>query len=300
MEWIAFTIFAALMQSVRTAGQKQMTQSLSAVVTTWARYGFGFPVALGYLVFMLNRYQQTLPVMSGIFIAYVCLAAVAQLIATLLLVKLLSFRNFAVGTTYAKTEGLLAAIFAAILFGRALSYVAWIAVVIGVVGIVFVSLQKSHLSAKNLFAGYPALLGIGAGIGFAMTAVLVREANQLLASPAPLSAAYILMLSVFIQGVLCTVLVQWQDRTNWRQLSKNLKVGWFVGITGTLGSIGWYTAFALQEAAVVKTLGQVEFIFTVIITYAFFKERISQVEWIGMALVLCSVLLLLSPSLFAQ
>jgi len=88
MEWIAFTIFAALMQSVRTAGQKQMTQSLSAVVTTWARYGFGFPVALGYLVFMLNRYQQTLPVMSGIFIAYVCLAAVAQLIATLLFVKL--------------------------------------------------------------------------------------------------------------------------------------------------------------------------------------------------------------------
>ena len=70
-----------------------------------------------------------------------------------------------------------------------------------------------------------------------------------------------------------------------------------MGITGTLGSIGWYTAFALQEAAIVKTLGQVEFIFTVAITYLFFKERISKVEWIGMVLVLASILLLLSPDL---
>ena len=72
-----------------------------------------------------------------------------------------------------------------------------------------------------------------------------------------------------------------------------------MGITGTLGSIGWYTAFALQEAAIVKTVGQIEFIFTVILTYVFFKERIGKVEWIGMSLVLFSVLLLLSPGLFS-
>ena len=299
MEWLGFTIFAALMQSVRTAGQKHMTQSMSAVVATWARYGFGFPVAILYLLFMLNRYEQSLPSMSPLFAGYVIIAALSQLVATLLLVKLLSMRNFAVGTTYAKTEGLLAAIFAALIFQRSLSPIAWLAIIVGVVGIVFVSVQKSHVPAKKLLAAYPALLGIGAGIGFAMTAVFVREANQLLGSPAPLSAAYILALSIFIQGVLCTLLVQWQSRSNWSQLRKNQKSGWFVGITGTLGSIGWYTAFALQEAAIVKTIGQVEFIFTVILTYTFFKERIGKVEWIGMSLVLFSVLLLLSPGLFS-
>ncbi len=293
MEWIAFTMLAAFMQSVRTAGQKHMTTSMSAVVATWARYGFGLPVAIVYFVIVTIYEPQSLPAPTLAFTGYVTIAAVGQLVATLMLVKLLSFRNFAVGTTYAKTEGLLAAVLAAMFFGRAFSTWTWVAIFVGVTGIIFVSVQKNQDAAR--WSAIPALLGLGAGIGFAVTAVFVREANLVLEAPLTISAAYILLLSIFIQGGLCTVLLHRQSKHNWRVLRNNAKAGWFVGITGTVGSIGWYSAFALQEAAIVKTLGQVEFLFTVLITYAFFKEKITRAEWIGMALVLISVLILFGP-----
>ena len=44
-------------------------------------------------------------------------------------------------------------------------------------------------------------------------------------------------------------------RANWRIAS-------LAGITGTLGSIGWFTAFALTSAANVRTLGMVEVVFS--------------------------------------
>jgi drug/metabolite transporter (DMT)-like permease len=294
MEWIAFTIFAALMQSVRTAGQKHMTSSLSAIVATWARYGFGLPFAIVYFFVVLNVTDTSVPTLNGQFMAYVIIAAVAQLIATLLLVKVLSLRNFTVGTTYAKTEGLLAALVAAAVFGVQLSPLAWAAICIGIGGIIFVSLSKSQIGLSTLVSGRSAVYGLCAGLGFAVTAVFIREANQALSASAIVSAAYILFLSLLIQGVLCSVLVHWQNPDNWRQLKGRLKTGWFVGITGMLGSVGWYTAFAYQEAALVKTLGNIEFIFTILLTYLFFKEKVTAIEWIGIAGVLCSVLLLLA------
>jgi drug/metabolite transporter (DMT)-like permease len=293
MEWIAFTLFAALMQSVRTAGQKHMTSSLSAVVATWARYGFGLPFAVVYFFIVLRMTDSSVPTLNAQFMGYVTIAAVAQLVATLLLVKVLSMRNFTVGTTYAKTEGLLAALVAAMIFGVQLSPLAWAAICIGIAGVVFVSLSKYQVGLSTFLSGKSAVFGISAGLGFAITAVFIREANQLISAPTIVSAAFILLLSLFIQGVLCSILVQWQNPDNWRQLKGRLKTGWFVGITGMLGSVGWYTAFAYQEAALVKTLGNVEFIFTILLTYLFFKEKVTSIEWIGIAGVLCSVLLLL-------
>ena len=67
----------------------------------------------------------------------------------------------------------------------------------------------------------------------------------------------------------------------------------FVGITSVLGSIGWFTAASYQTAAYVKALGQIEFFFTLILTYRVFKEKVTFVEIIGMALVILSVIVLL-------
>ena len=36
------------------------------------------------------------------------------------------------------------------------------------------------------------------------------------------------------------------------------------GVTGMLGSLGWFVAFTLQNAAYVRALGQVELVFSVL------------------------------------
>ena len=67
----------------------------------------------------------------------------------------------------------------------------------------------------------------------------------------------------------------------------------FIGFTSVAGSVGWFTAMSLQNAALVKTLGQVEFVVTLMITYLYFGERISKRETMGILLVASSVWLLL-------
>lgn len=294
MEWIYFTVFAALMQAVRTAGQKQMTQSSSAVVATWVRYGFGLPLAIVYFIAVWFHYQFIAFEFTLGFWLYLTGAALTQLIATGLLVKVLSLRNFSVGTAYAKSEGLLAGIIAAIFFGASLNKLAWLAIIIGVAGLMLISLAKAKNKNTAGLKQNTAFLGLGAGLFFALTSVFIREANLALNAQATLAAALVLVLSLFIQGVICSVLVHKQNPKNWQQLTKNLKMGWFVGITGTLGSIGWYTAFALQEAALVKTLGNLEFVFSVLLTLFFFKERISKYEWLGLLAIATSVMVLIA------
>ncbi|MFT4861787.1 MAG: hypothetical protein ACI95C_000997 [Pseudohongiellaceae bacterium] len=44
--WIGFTLLAVVMQSLRTAGQKQLAANLTAQSTTLVRYLFGLPYGL--------------------------------------------------------------------------------------------------------------------------------------------------------------------------------------------------------------------------------------------------------------
>ena len=68
------------------------------------------------------------------------------------------------------------------------------------------------------------------------------------------------------------------------------KKGFWVGVTSLGGSFFWFTAFTLQNAAYVKAVGQIELIFSLLITTLFFKERILNREILGMLLIGISAL----------
>jgi uncharacterized membrane protein len=66
-----------------------------------------------------------------------------------------------------------------------------------------------------------------------------------------------------------------------------------VGISGGLASIGWFSAFTLQNATYVRALGQIELIFTFIVTLLVFREKVSRAELGGILLIGTSIILLL-------
>ena len=103
--WILFTLLAVVMQSVRTAAQKQIAQSLYASTTTLIRYLFGLPFALAYFCFLRSVYQEEALVGNAVFYRAASLAAIAQIIATVFLIKALTLRNFAVGTNRSPAHG---------------------------------------------------------------------------------------------------------------------------------------------------------------------------------------------------
>jgi len=295
VNWITLTLFAALMQSVRTAGQKELATQVSAVASTHVRYLFGLPFALIYLYVVLQSHADVQWHLSARFYIYATAAAVAQILATACLVSVLAKRNFAVGTAFAKTEALITAVLAALLFAEYLSWIAWITVLLGIVGVLL--LNKS-LVLGDLFRGGMSLtsattIGIASGVFFSFTSLFLRQASLSLQVSAILSASITLAYMVCIQTLISGVWVWIEDKRQFKVLANTKRLCTFVGITSVLGSIGWFTAMTMQFPALVKALGQIEFIFALVLTGRVFKEQNTRRELLGMLLIVASVVLLM-------
>ena len=292
--WIVFTLLAVVMQSVRTAGQKQMAQSLSAEATTLVRFLFGLPFAMLYF-FLLWRLQpsQELLLHTGYFVP-ASLAALSQIIATLCLVKALTLRNFAVGTALAKTEAIMTALLGSVFFSASLSALGYVSVVVGVLGVLVASNWRA--SWQDLLGNPSIKYGLGAGLGFALASLWIRQASLSLGIAETLSAAAVLVYMVALQTLICLLLILLRQRRQLALIAQSWRGALFIGFTSVAGSVGWFTAMSLQEAALVKTLGQTEFVVTLLITYLYFGERISLREYLGMGLIALSVALLIAAS----
>ena len=64
-------------------------------------------------------------------------------------------------------------------------------------------------------------------------------------------------------------------------------------MSGAIGSIGWFTAMTLENAAYVRAVGQVELVFTFVASYFFFRERSTALEIAGILLIVAGIVILL-------
>jgi len=80
--WIPITLFAVVMQTVRTAGQKHLTAHLDPIAVTLVRFLFGLPFAAIYLAGVATWSDSRIPALNGTFLGYVLLGGVAQIVAT--------------------------------------------------------------------------------------------------------------------------------------------------------------------------------------------------------------------------
>ncbi len=288
--WVLFTLLAVVGQSVRTAAQKQIARSISVGATTLVRFLFGLPFAIAYFL-VLQQYYGIVDLQLGsqFFIAS-SLAGISQILATLCLVQALTVHNFAVGTALAKTEALLAALLGTWFFSETLNALGYLSVMIGVAGALVASNWK--ISFHDLVNNASIKYGLGAGLGFALASLWIRDASLSLEQPRLFSAAAVLVYMVLLQTVICLVWVALSERQQLHEIRSNWRASWFIGFTGVAGSIGWFTAMSLQKAALVRTLGQTEFLVTLLITWLYFGERINGREYVGILLVAVSLLLL--------
>ncbi len=279
------------MQAVRTAGQKQLSAHLNAMATTSVRYVYALPFAWAYLWWLLDYRQVSVPELNPQFLQYALTASVMQIIGTACLVAAFKYRNFAVATSLAKTEAIQVAVVGALVFSAGLSAWGWFSVVVGVIGVLIVS--KVKFTVRDVFQNPGAGFGLASGLGLAITTLLIRESSLALNTDLMVSAAVTLVFMITVQSVVSLVYVYIQNKKQIPVMISQWRLCLFVGVTSVLGSIGWFTGASYQTAAYVKALGQVEFFITLLLTYRFFKEKITLKEYVGMALILASVLILL-------
>ncbi|MEW6993878.1 DMT family transporter [Colwelliaceae bacterium MEBiC 14330] len=293
--WIYFTLLAATMQAVRTAGQKQLSGKLNAMATTGVRYVYALPFAWGYLWWLLEFTEVSVPSLTNSFLLYALIACVMQIWGTACLVAAFRYRNFAVATSLAKTEAIQVAIVGALVFGASLSGLGWFSVIVGVLGVFLVS--KVKFNFRDMLADSQGLIGmsygLAAGLGLAVTTLLIRESSLALHTDLMVSAAVTLVFMITVQSLISLAYIYLQDKSQLILMVKYWRLCLFVGITSVLGSIGWFTGASYQNAAYVKALGQVEFFITLALTYRVFKEKITAKEYLGMFLIVLSVIILL-------
>jgi len=280
--------------------QKHLKGVMGTTGATFVRFGFGLPFAFLYLVVLWQVVGRPLPVPNGTFFLWAVIGGLAQIAATFLLVHLFSFRNFAVGTAYSRTEPAQAALFGLIFLGEKASEGTLVAIAISVVGVMLISVARTTLSARTLVTSvFSRTAGIGllSGTFFGLSAVAYRSASLALAPslPAPdymMQASFTLGFVILLQTVVMLIWIVLRERDELPRIAAAWKPAFVVGFVGASASFGWFMAMTLQQAAVVKVVAQVEMLFTFASSFFIFREWINRLELLGCLLIVLGVVML--------
>ncbi|HEY5597306.1 MAG TPA: DMT family transporter [Kiloniellales bacterium] len=295
--WIPITVAAAFLQNVRSALQKHLRARLSVSGATFVRFSFGFPLAILYVIGLMLLLELPLPRPSARFALFTAGGGIAQIIATALLVSLFSQRNFAVGTTYSKTETVQTAIFGIVILGDHLSTGAAIGILVSLVGVMAISLAKSQTRLAAILGALSrrsAAIGIASGMAFGVSAVSYLAASLSLGGPGFLmQAAFTLACVTVLQTAIMALYMRWREPGEIGRTLASWRTSVWVGASGVAASACWFTAMTIQNAAYVRALGQVELLFTLAAAHFVFRERTSGLELVGIVLTVAGILWLL-------
>lgn len=291
MTWVFFTVLAAFMQAFRNAFQKKLSVSVPVLGVTLARFLFGAPLAALYL---WSLYQfgdaPTAPAqLPTMFVVYAVAAALMQIVATSLMVKVFTFNNYAIGAGLAKSEAIFAAILGVMFFAASLTPLGWLGVMVGAVAVFLLS----GLRTVRDIDGRTLLYGAGSGLSFALTSLWVREASLSLGLPFPYGAAWVLLLVLSIQTLSLLLYLTLRSPETLQKMRLQPKLVLITSVASCIGSLGWFTAMSLQTVPLVKTLGQIEVLFTLLISVFWLKEKLKSQDLWGLALIVLAAVLVM-------
>lgn len=296
--WVPITFAAALFQTWRTALQQRLRSRYSVSTAALVRFVYAVPVGLVLLTTYAVATRSSLPPLDAGFLLGCAAGGLAQIFGTALLIMAFGHRNFAVGTAYSKTDAVQAAVVSWIVLGEALAPLAWIGIAVGVCGVLVLSLAGRGLDPRALLRATvqpAALCGIGAGTGFALAGVGIKAATLALHTPDKILAA---LMALVVTNTLQTLMqggwMAWREPAGLRAAFTSWRSAAWVGALSACGSGCWFAAFALAPVALVRTLGQVEVVFTLLFSRFYLRETLRRAELIGLMLVVFGVVLVLA------
>lgn len=74
---------------------------------------------------------------------------------------------------------------------------------------------------------------------------------------------------------------------------KQPKLVIMTSLTSVIGSLGWFSAMSLQAVPYVKTLGQVEIVFMILISYFWLGQRIARKDVTALILISIAAILVM-------
>ncbi|MFL2526037.1 MAG: DMT family transporter [Candidatus Azotimanducaceae bacterium] len=282
--WLLLTFLGAFLQNIRSFLQRRITDKLSINGSSFVRFLFAIPLAILLVLLLVDR----IPSLPWTFLGYVIAGGVAQIIGTSCLISAVVKGNFSVGTTLSKTEAAQAALFGLVVLGDAITASIALGILVSLAGVACLSWSQgsflSNLSRRSLF------LGLISGTGFAVAAVCFRGASLSLEFGEFFErAALTVLVAVSLQSIIMGVYLLVREPGELARVFQNWRISSVIGCVGMLASLCWFSAMTLNSAAIVRAVGQIELLFTLLTTIWLFKERLRIVQLLGMVLIVTGI-----------
>jgi len=297
--WVPVVLFAAAAQTVRNTAQRSLTAQVGTLPATLVRFLYGLPFAALYLLalYLLGDRPRMPPQFSWAYLGWIALGAFFQVAATAALLLAMKERNFAVAVTLSKTEVLQVALFAAVFLHELPGRWALLAMVLATVGVLILSLPpRGQLLTLSAWASRSSLYGLVCGACFALATIGFRggavELARLGEASPWLSGAWGVLIAQTLQTLGLGAWIAHRHEQGLRPVFRAWRVSLLAGSMGAAASLAWFTAYAIQGAAPVRTLGMVEVVFSYLVSRRVLSEKLSLPEKLGMGLMVLGLLLI--------
>ena len=282
--WVLVTLMASSAQTLRNAMQRDLIGALGAVGAAQVRFLFGLPFAVLFLAGMLAATGLDAPPLKLANLVWTGFGAFSQVIATAMMLAAMRTRSFVVAVAYTKTEPAQVALFGLVAFNEKPTIALIAAISFAMTGVGLMSVRsRKELASDWRSAAY----GLASATFFAFAAIGFRAAVIGVETPSrPLAAAVILVVGLAIQSATLALYLGVFDRAGARAILAAWRSSLFAGFMGALASQLWFIAFALTDAARVRTLALIEVPLAQIVSLKLFREPPSLRDGLGMALIL--------------
>ena len=288
--WVPVTLMASSAQTLRNAMQRDLIGPLGAVGAAQVRFLLGLPFAALFLLGFMAATGLSAPPLTAPNLARTAFGAASQVIATAMMLAAMRTRSFVVAVALTKTEAAQIALFGLVALNDPATAALIAAIALASIGVALMAAR----SRKELASDWrSAALGLFSATFFAFAAIGFRSAVIGVMSPSrALAASLILAVGLAIQSAALMGYLAAFDRAGARAILHAWRSSLVAGFMGALASQLWFIAFALTDAARVRTLALIEVPLAQAVSLKMFREPPSLREGIGMSLIVIAAAIL--------
>ena len=303
--WIFAAIFAAACQTARSAFQKNMISKLGEYGAAYIRFCYALPFTTLIWLTWISIPSNNIPDLSIYSIVMCLVGSIFQVLFTYVLMKVFSHKNFATGIAFSKTEVILIAGLEIILLSAAFSISIMFGIILGVISVLLLSYAKKADSVSKTFIlllksimSIGTLVGLLSGLLLAGSVVAFRVSIISVDAPLLDKSLFISFIAIVFQTIFVGFYLFINKRNEFQAVIKYWKPSLPAGLCGTGATFGWFVAFGLTTAAEVRAVGQIELIFSILLSVLFFKEKFKKTELTGIILLGLSILIIIFEESF--
>ena len=300
--WMPLALAAGVLQSFRNGFARSLSGAISPALNSWSRFAFNLPFSI--LLFSALVAVNSFPSVSPQYYVLCLATGVTQLLGNVCLVAAFRHTNFAQAIVLHKLEIVFTALIGALVFTELPTATGWTGILVCAAGVILIQLARVSTKVSDargaLHVDAGSVLAVLAGLLLVLASFALKEANSVLVELNPRVgagrfevAAHTLFNVTWMEVVLLTGWIWWRLPGELALVCIHWQRMLLIGLTGFLGSLGWFWAYSLTLVAYVKAVGQIEAIAAVLFSLFIWKEREVLKQLPGMAMVVLGIVLVL-------